>query len=693
MSGPVETPEGNIGVESTLLVSDRGTAKGDVEMTQHIRSRYAQSPGVIQTGLIRQIGRLTTGRPTLLAALQRRLSSGRAAFRSNHSVLVHIRRAAFGSPLSLEGFEPQLAGEVPDDSGARALIPEADGVPGSQILASPLSSRAVSMSRPMSVEPPTVSLARDVPGIVARSGESGPTILQRCLHGPLDRAVKGNVLPTRLVAQTGEPAVITQQSADQASGMGEGASESRSAVAELRVVPETRATGVTAASVGDREPGTAQRDLGEPAERAILRRSGGRQPVGVVGRPLVVTRVAAGPAAAASEITSEPRPADGEMGVVSAPGTTRRAVIDASSPATAIVRRHLGEPAEQANQRRSGWARSVGVAGNPLVVARSDAGSMTSASEDTSEAGPADREAETFSLSSSARPDMAGTRDLGTAIAQRHLGEQTGQTNQRRSEWTRPVGVVGTPLVVALSGAGLATSAREDPSQHFGRHLNGGAEQAVHRQMELANSGPPPSSHMIAARGDAGSEMPVRQITPPMRPSGGEMELTPPTGASVPAESARSILPLTAGRILASNVVSRAGGPAAMGPTETLFARTASDEAKKADRAVRSGGGFGSSLPAMPLLRTAQHTPAEMAFRSAIQESDQLAVPGVAARHSANSGGAQGPEAGSLRPVGEPVAGKGAMPKLEGPELERVANEVYAIIERRLIIERESLGL
>ena len=36
---------------------------------------------------------------------------------------------------------------------------------------------------------------------------------------------------------------------------------------------------------------------------------------------------------------------------------------------------------------------------------------------------------------------------------------------------------------------------------------------------------------------------------------------------------------------------------------------------------------------------------------------------------------------------------KAAMPKLEGPELERVANEVYAIIERRLIVERESLGL
>jgi hypothetical protein len=33
------------------------------------------------------------------------------------------------------------------------------------------------------------------------------------------------------------------------------------------------------------------------------------------------------------------------------------------------------------------------------------------------------------------------------------------------------------------------------------------------------------------------------------------------------------------------------------------------------------------------------------------------------------------------------------MPGLEGPDVERLADQVYTIIERRLIVERESLGL
>lgn len=164
-------------------------------------------------------------------------------------------------------------------------------------------------------------------------------------------------------------------------------------------------------------------------------------------------------------------------------------------------------------------------------------------------------------------------------------------------------------------------------------------------------------------------------------------------GRSAPAESALAMLPLAASRVRASNVISHAGEPIAMGPAATSFARADIDGVETPDRAVHSGAGFRSFLPALPLLRTAQRTPAEIGFGSASPVSDQLAMPGMAARRSVQPAGAQGNEAGAQRPLGEPASVKTAMPKLEGPELERVANEVYAIIERRLIVERESLGL
>jgi hypothetical protein len=44
-------------------------------------------------------------------------------------------------------------------------------------------------------------------------------------------------------------------------------------------------------------------------------------------------------------------------------------------------------------------------------------------------------------------------------------------------------------------------------------------------------------------------------------------------------------------------------------------------------------------------------------------------------------------------PAAPEEGGAAERPRLEGVDLERLAREVYAILERRLIIERESEGL
>jgi hypothetical protein len=804
MSGPVETPGRNNEVEPARQTSDPEAGGGDAELARHIRSRYGRSPGVIRTdvamGLARRISRFTAGRLPLLAALQGRWSSAEAVFPRGDAGLVHVHRVVAASPLSSEGFEPQLPGEAPDRSESRAWIPSATGMPASQGPASLASSRGVLRLRPMNVDLHPVSLARDASGVVVKVGGLGSTILQRHLGQPLNRAVKGNARPMGFAARTGELAAIMQQPVDQASGTSEGTAESQSTSGEPRIVAGSRTTKGIAVSVSGREPGIAQRHLGEPGEGVIKLRPRRAEPLGAGESPLVIARSAAGPAAVASEDVSEARPANGEGGGVSPSRNSRGAMIDVDDLVTARAQRSPGDQAERAIQRRSGWARPVGVVGSPLVVARSAAGPAAAASEDVSEARPADREAGTLSRSSSARPAMAGAGDLATAIAQRHLGEQTEQAIRRRSGRARPVGVVGSPLVIARSAAGPAVSAGEDAAEHLGQHLSGGAEQVAYRQMELAKSVRSPSYPMTAAREDAGSKTPMSPTAPqtrlvgeavgPVPPAGVSMQWSgsnvpltgvarreaplsigassglrvlqrhqgepgegmtqiltgrptlerdsagvslaqrrlllardapevlsvagwpamvqgdrdrvasetavdngPTIGRSAPGESTLAMLPLAASRVRASNVISRAGAPIAMGPAETSFARTASDGVETPDRAVHSGAGFRSSLPAMPLLRTAQRTPAEIGFGSASPVSDQLAISRMAAPGSAQPAGAQGTEAGSQQPLGELAPVKAAMPKLEGPELERVANEVYAIIERRLIVERESLGL
>ena len=54
---------------------------------------------------------------------------------------------------------------------------------------------------------------------------------------------------------------------------------------------------------------------------------------------------------------------------------------------------------------------------------------------------------------------------------------------------------------------------------------------------------------------------------------------------------------------------------------------------------------------------------------------------------------AEMPTGSPPQPITEPEEPAAGQPGLEGLDLERLADEVYAIIEQRLTIERESLGI
>jgi hypothetical protein len=158
------------------------------------------------------------------------------------------------------------------------------------------------------------------------------------------------------------------------------------------------------------------------------------------------------------------------------------------------------------------------------------------------------------------------------------------------------------------------------------------------------------------------------------------------------------------------------GGRTSLGPDWVLLSRSTTKAIQQLSmplsRTVLSGAGMygggprsrrelGSASPEMPLLRMVQ--------RSAVGAGGQIATPVSAwptfsgppldlplqrAAAGASAGLPARDMPGSMPPgpASEPSSLTTVAASLEGPDLERLAGEVIAIIERRLTIQRESRG-
>lgn len=222
------------------------------------------------------------------------------------------------------------------------------------------------------------------------------------------------------------------------------------------------------------------------------------------------------------------------------------------------------------------------------------------------------------------------------------------------------------------------------------RHLGGPAGRVV--QTQLAASGAAGDRPLVqaepamlgAAVGDLGATILQRYTGGPVRRAedGQRLTVVPRPASALRQEAAGlerlSTSPVQSFPALAvrrdGTSVSSLGrstvGPRTVGPrTRVASGRVEMPLARVAGGIQRAGGGGGPPVQT-PLADSGT-------WATVVQRA-------VADTAAASEGGVPTGESGSL---GEAPSGA------EGPDLEHLADEVYAIIERRLIIERESRGL
>jgi len=301
--------------------------------------------------------------------------------------------------------------------------------------------------------------------------------------------------------------------------------------------------------------------------------------------------------------------------------------------------------------------------------------------------------------------------DLGAAIWRRHLSGPAARAIQRQVEPT----ALGPPAGRTTAGAraGLLVSSGEGARQPAGEG---------ERPLIGVRVAPPTA----AGVGDLGLAIRRRYLSDPageaIQRRGG---LPGPAQPATVRRRMHQVIPPTATDAGQMVMASTAYGSRVRSPPSTVrwkpLSRVATcpgqtitmrQPALPLSRTPLPGTGMFSGMSGlsrepyaasqeMPLLRMAERRVAGAGGGSAMPVSTRPAISGAplgfpsqrAGREAPVGTQAETPGAVPSPPAGEPPSPTTETPGLEGPDLERLADEVYAIIERRLTIERESLGL
>lgn len=366
--------------------------------------------------------------------------------------------------------------------------------------------------------------------------------------------------------------------------------------------------------------------------------------------------------------------------------------------------------AGQAIQRRGTAPEPVRPAGHTIAELPLHAGPLASSSGGALQ--PAGREAQPSTEVRAAPPTATGAGDLGTAILQRHLSGPAERAIQRWGASQPPSG--GMQSSTAASNVGTAI---------LRRHLSGPAEWAIQRR-----GAPPESAHSDIrmsqqgfARGRADFATPQRlapsaRIAPESLPVADQPaaierrmgKAAPPAAAGAGqmfenfSGSRAGLTALGAGWTSVSRATTRVGETIAMRQLAMPLSRTPLPETAMFKRAFGASREPYAASPELPLQRAAERGPIRARIESAMLVSAPASISGTPRDLPLQRAAAEAPVAtpateisGTVPPppAEEPPSPTGATPSLQGPDLERLADEVIAIIERRLTIERESLGL
>lgn len=355
----------------------------------------------------------------------------------------------------------------------------------------------------------------------------------------------------------------------------------------------------------------------------------------------------------------------------------------------AILRRHLNGPGARAVQRTlqtaqaGDSAEAEGLVSTTRSEASSRAGPQLSSGAGASP--PAGGKGRPSGPVQAALPSPTASDNLGTAISQRHL-TGPGTWVMRRQAVLPESAPPGIWISPHSFGPGRADAATPQISGRAARRASQPlptAHRPASLQREIDERFPPTLAHITpTATGEghtventaaSGSRAGLTLLRRVWRPSS---RATVPSGdTNVVRQLAPLVSRLPRSGIETTGVALGPRGGSYLAAPEMWLLRMAERGAKTAEDRVaapdsRTSAGSGTTV--------------DLLMRGAVTETS------VAPPPTDVSGTASSP------PAGEPSAPSEAArdtERMESIDLERLADQVYAIIERRLTIERESLGL
>jgi hypothetical protein len=454
---------------------------------------------------------------------------------------------------------------------------------------------------------------------------------------------------------------------------------------------------------------TLRRSLAESPEPLPGRRSARAHRAGIPDASPPEAPAEAAPAAAlppgpGREAARTAQTADREAAatVSAIPDAAPPAMIRAAAVTTTGEGRGAGEEARPGSPTRPDRARPVGVVGEPLVVRRMSGPAAAGGGQGITGSLPA--KTETWPAETAGRRGPLGGAASGPAgsTVGGPAGEASEPAAEERSMRQSPTGSAGAPVAAAMAavpaqdvvptgagrpdhlsrtadrpGAPLVPLARGEGQTFESSPATGIVQRRARRQAEQPGQAPAPQSALTvrpaAGVSGAGTSLPVRRVAAGVEPHGTlQAALAPVTVRAVghgPSVGAASSLPAP-------------GADRSPDPTAPQRGET------RGRPVVYPQSLLPAAPPAVLLAKTVQRAPAEPESEVAGASSADAASAAAGQTASSSTASSAGPG-----PAADTAAGKPNVLKLEGPDLERVANEVYAIIERRLQIERESLGL
>jgi len=452
---------------------------------------------------------------------------------------------------------------------------------------------------------------------------------------------------------------------------------------------EARAAPLTAASSGNLGTAILQRHLAGPAGRVTQRQAAPVEVTGRAGGVRMVHAQQAAPADTPREGGPEAQPAGGEIASASEARTGPGAVGSAGDLGRAIVQRHLSGPAGRALQGQAASVKVTSGASGWRAVHLERAGPKDSPDKSMPRAQPAGGEIASASEARTGPGAVGSAGDLGRAIVQRHLSGPAGQAVQLQAVSAEPMGGAGDAGTVYLQRAGPGDSPDEgvpqaqpargvSPPAGEARAVPGAMTSAAGLGMAIVQRhlGGPAGRAAQHAGPPAAIQRQVDEAGSPVAAGGGPMvglaaDSVRTTGLDITLTSPPSEMALSVAGTCNGTPHSD-GEPPGMRQDMPLL--------KMPERGATGAGGE-STMPAL-------------AQPANLDPSMGLTVQRVPAAEGSFITPATGPSnAVSSGPAGEPSPPTTATPSMDEIDVERLADEVYMIIERRLIIERESLGL